>query len=350
MEVFKVLEPGPFTTIQDAGRYGYQQFGIPVSGALDKFSFLAGNALVGNGDSDAVLEITFMGPRLEGLSDALVAVTGADVPLFINGQPQTMWTSFRVRRGDIISMKAAVKGVRAYLAIAGGFDVPPIMGSRSTYTGGKIGGLEGRPLAAGDILHRELTDSFDRILSLPEDLQPTFGNRITLRALPGPQDDYFDTGLAVLFEAEFAVTSKADCMGYRLEGPIIEPKAGAFRSIISEPSLSGSIQIPPDGCPIILLVEQTVGGYAKIATIITPDLDSVAQARPGDKIRFARVDLTEAHRLYRDYRSRLGKLQHSLRGESSINCHCEEWNDEAIFIGGTGFQPIGVKIRVKCFR
>ncbi len=318
MEVFKVLEPGPFTTVQDTGRYGYQQFGIPVSGALDKFSYLAANALVGNGESAAALEITFMGPRLEALSEALIAITGAEVPLFVNGQPQPMWTSFRVRRGDIISMRAAVKGVRAYLAMAGGLAVSMVMGSRSTYTGGKIGGLEGRPLAKGDILHRESTDSFDRILSLPEDFKPTFSNRITLRALPGPQDDYFDTGLAVLFKAEFVVTSKADRMGYRLEGPIIEPKAGASLSIISEPSLSGCIQIPPDGRLIILLVEQTVGGYAKIATIITPDLDVIAQARPGDKIRFARVDLAEARRLYRDYRFRLGRLQHSLRGESSI--------------------------------
>ena len=292
MEVFKVLEPGPFTTIQDSGRYGYQQFGIPVSGALDTFSYLAANVLVGNPDNAAGLEITFMGPRLEALSDALVAVTGAEVPLFVNDQPQAMWTSFRVRRGDVINMKASPRGVRAYLAVAGGLLVPQVMGSRSTYTGGKIGGLDGRPLARGDRLHGGSPVSLNRVVSLPEDLRPKFSTEVTLRVLPGPQDDYFDTGLKVFFNSVFTVTSKADRMGYRLDGPIIEPKDGVPLSIISEPSLSGAVQIPTDGQPIILLVEQTASGYAKIATIITADLDVVAQARPGDKVRFARVDLT----------------------------------------------------------
>jgi antagonist of KipI len=317
MEVFKVLEPGPFTTIQDSGRYGYQQFGIPVSGALDTFSYLAANALVGNPDNAAGLEITFMGPRLEALSDTLVAVAGAELPLFVNDQPQAMWTSFRVHRGDVINMKASPRGLRAYLAVAGGFLVPQVMGSRSTYTGGKIGGLDGRPLARGDRLNGGSPDSLNRAVYLPEDLRPIFSTEITLRVLPGPQDDYFDTGLNVFFSSVFTVTSKADRMGYRLDGPIIEPKGGVPLSIISEPSLSGAVQIPTDGRPILLLVEQTASGYAKIATIITADLDVVAQARPGDKVRFARVDLTEAHQLHRDYRSRLNNLRDAIEGWNS---------------------------------
>lgn len=314
MEVFKVLEPGPFTTIQDSGRYGYQQFGIPISGALDTFARLAANILVGNSDNDAVLELTFLGPRLEVLSDALVAVTGAEIPVFVNDRPQPMWTSFSVGSGDVISMRATRKGVRAYVSVAGGLDVPVVMGSRSTYTGGKIGGLDGRPLAKGDIVHRFAGDSQNRIAALPDDLRPQFHSEITLRALPGPQDDYFAAGLDVFFSSEFTVTSKADRMGYRLEGPKIELKEGVPRSIISEPSLSGAIQIPPDGQPIILLAEQTVGGYAKIATIVSPDLDLVAQARPGDRIRFASVDLTEAHKLYSDYRARLDRLKECIQG------------------------------------
>jgi antagonist of KipI len=268
MEVFKVLEPGPFTTIQDSGRYGYQQFGIPVSGALDTFAYVAANELAGNPEGASALEITFMGPRLEALSDALVTVTGAEIPVFVNDQSQPLWTSFRVRRG-----------------------------------------LEGRPLAKGDILHGGPTGSLNRIASLPTDFRPGFSSEVTLRALLGPQDDYFDSGLNVLFSSEFVVTSKADRMGYRLEGPMIELKEGVPKSIISEPSLSGAIQIPPDGQPIILLVEQTASGYSKIATIVTADLDMVAQARPGDKLRFARVDLTEANRLHRDYRLRLSRLR-----------------------------------------
>ena len=314
MDAFKVLEPGPFTTVQDSGRYGYQQFGIPVSGALDTFSYRAANVLVGNGDSAAGLEITFMGPRLEALSDALLAVTGAAVPVFVNDQPQPMWRSFRVRRGDVISIRTTLKGVRAYLAIAGGLVVPRVMGSYSTYTGGKIGGVDGRPLAKGDTLHSGPADSLNRIVSLPEDFRPDFQTEITLRVLPGPQDDHFDAGLNLFFSSEFTVTSKADRMGYRLEGPTIKPKHGVPLSIISEPSLSGAVQIPTDGQPIILLVEQTASGYAKIATIITADLDVVAQARPGDKVRFTRVGLTEAYQLHHDYRSRLDRLREVTEG------------------------------------
>ncbi|MGO9571447.1 MAG: biotin-dependent carboxyltransferase family protein [Desulfomonilaceae bacterium] len=314
MEVFKVLEPGPFTTIQDSGRYGYQQFGIPVSGALDTFSHLAANALVGNPENAAGLEVTFMGPRLEALSDALLAVTGATVPVFVNDQPQLMWTSFRVRRGDVVNIRTTINGVRAYLAVAGGLVVPRVMGSYSTYTGGKIGGLDGRPLIKGDVLHSGSTDVLNRIVSLPVEFRPQFHAEITLRSLPGPQDDHFDTGLNLFFNSEFTVTSKADRMGYRLEGPTIGPKQGVALSIISEPSLSGAVQIPTDGQPIILLVEQTASGYAKIATIITPDLDMVAQARPGDRVRFTRVDLKEGHQLHRDYRSRLNRLRQVIQG------------------------------------
>jgi len=314
MEVFKVLEPGPFSTVQDKGRYGYQQFGIPVSGALDTFSYVAANMLVGNGDDYAALEITFMGPRLEVRSDALLAVTGATVPVSLNNQPQPMWTSFRVSAGDVINIRATSSGVRAYLAVAGEFVVPKIMGSSSTYTAGKIGGLNGRPLIKGDTLHSGSADNLNRIVSLPEDFRPQLRAEATLRALPGPQDDYFDSGMDVLFSSEFTVTSKADRMGYRLEGPVIELKEGVPRSIISEPSLSGAIQIPPDGRPIILLVEQTASGYSKIATIVTADLDIVAQARPGDKVRFSRVDLAEAYRLHRDYRSKLNRIKEMVQG------------------------------------
>jgi len=259
MEVFAILEPGAFTTVQDGGRYGYQQFGIPVSGALDMYSYLAANVLVGNSDNAAVLEITFTGPKMEVLSDAIVAVTGAEAPVLVNDAPRPTWTSFEVRRGDVLSVRAARKGVRAYLAVAGGISVPVIMGSRSTYTAGRIGGYSGRALAKGDRLHTESISGGRRLMSFPEELKPSLPNEIILRALPGPQDDYFESGLDAFFSSEFTVSSKADRMGYRLEGPSIELKEGVPRSIISEPSLSGAVQIPADGQPIILLVEQTAG-------------------------------------------------------------------------------------------
>jgi biotin-dependent carboxylase-like uncharacterized protein len=309
MEVFEILEPGAFTTIQDGGRYGYQQFGIPVSGALDRFSYVAANMLVGNHENAAALEITFVGPKIEVLSDTIVAVTGAEIPVLVNDEPRPSWASIELRRGDVLSIRTARRGVRAYLAVGGGIAVPMVMGSRSTYTGSKIGGLEGRPLARGDRLRCDSANTQQRVVSLPKELRPSLRNEVTLRALPGPQDDYFDSGFEVFFSTEFMVTSKADRMGYRLEGQVIELKEGVPRSIISEPSLSGGVQIPPEGQAIIVLVEQTVGGYAKIATVITPDLDVVAQAKPGDKIRFKRVDLSGAHRLYANYRSRLEQLR-----------------------------------------
>jgi len=184
------------------------------------------------------------------------------------------------------------------------------MGSRSTYTAGKIGGFSGRPLAKGDRLHSEPVLGKRRLVSFPEELKPSLSDEITLRALPGPQDDYFGSGLDAFFSSEFTISSKADRMGYRLEGPQIELKEGVPRSIISEPSLSGAVQIPADGHPIILLVEQTAGGYAKIATVLTPDLNLVAQAKPGNRIRFKRVNVAEVHRLYADYRSLLERLKH----------------------------------------
>ena len=149
--------------------------------------------------------------------------------------------------------------------------------------------------------------------SLPEEFRPRLKSKITLRAMPGPQDDYFDEGLEIFFNTEFEVTSQADRMGYRLTGPVIPLKKGMPKTIISEPSVPGAVQVPPDGQPIIKMVELTVGGYAKIATVITPDLDLVAQARPGDPIRFAAVNLEEAHRAYFDYQERLKRIREMFR-------------------------------------
>ena len=305
MEMFTVLQPGAFTTIQDQGRYGYQQFGIPVSGALDMFAFRVANMLVGNPETAAVLECAFLGPRLEVRSGAAVAVTGANMPALVNGQVRDPWQTFVVKPGDVISFKSAQNGVRTYLAVSGGIDAPEVMGSRSTFVGAKIGGLDGRALAKGDILPRGPADHSYVARILPEEFRPLLESKITLRAMPGPQDDYFGEGLEIFFHSEFEVTSQADRMGYRLAGPVIPLKHGMPKTIISEPSVPGAVQVPPDGQPIIKLVELTVGGYAKISTVITPDLDLVAQARPGDRIRFAPINLEEAHRVYFDYQEKL---------------------------------------------
>ncbi len=312
MEIFKVLDTGPLSTIQDAGRFGFQQYGVPVSGALDKFSLCAANMLVGNRQEAAVIEMTFAGLRLEALAEAGAALAGARMPLDINGRSVPPWTSFTVKSGDIVNIKPAVSGLRGYLAVTGGFEVPVVMNSRSTYVGGKIGGFQGRPLARGDILLREAGSPACRTKTISEKMQPAFSRKWTLRALPGPQDDFFDEGKKLFFTNEFKVSAKADRMGYRLTGEAIPIKGGMPGSIISEPSLPGAVQIPADGQPIILLVEQTVGGYAKIATVVSADLDGLAQARPGDTIHFEETELETAQRAALERRRLLDEIQKTL--------------------------------------
>lgn len=300
MDALLVRTPGPYTTIQDGKRYGYRQMGIPVSGALDSFAFQVANMLVGNPEDRAVLEITFMGPCLEILVEADVAVTGAEMGMILNDKPVQGWKSIRVKPGDILDIKQVNSGCRSYLAITGGISVPEVMGSRSTYVGGKIGGFHGRPLKEGDIIKSGNRSFLTALRSLSEAMIPKYSSEIFLRAIKGPQDDYFREGMVTFFESEYSVSTHADRMGYRLQGPVIKHRDDMQKSIISEAVIPGSVQVPADGQPIILLVEQTVGGYAKIATVISTDLCKIAQATPGDTICFDEVTLETAHALYND--------------------------------------------------
>lgn len=312
MEVFSVLTPGGYTTVQDEGRYGYQQMGIPVSGVLDAFAFHCANLLVANPKNSAAMEITVMGPRLEILSQADLAVTGAEIGMTLNGQPIETWTSFSVKPGDILDIQQVKSGCRAYLASNGGIDVPQVMGSRSTYVGASIGGYHGRLLKAGDVIKcgpgKRLTD----MRKMPSDMIPSYPPEVVIRAIPGPQDDFFKEGLEVIFQSDFMVSTKADRMGYRLQGPEVKIRKGMPKSIISEPTMPGGVQIPADEQPIILMVEQTVGGYTKIVTVISVDLPRVAQATPGDTIRFERVSLETAHALYQEQQKKLQDLEGKL--------------------------------------
>ncbi len=306
--LFAVLDPGPFTTVQDSGRYGHQRYGIPVCGALDKFAYRVANMLVGNPETAAVLETTFAGPKMQALRDTVVAVTGANVPVLVNDRPRARWAAFPLEKGDVVAVKLASAGVRAYLAVAGGFMVPDVMGSRSTYAAGALGGLEGRPVRKGDILPGR--GGFAGCSAgLPRDLWPVLRDRITLRVILGPQDDWFDEGLDCFFGSEYTVSPRSDRVGYRFEGPAIKLRAGVPVSIISEPNVPGAVQVPHDGKPIIVLREQTSSGYAKIATVISPDLDLVAQARPGDRVRFMPVNLEQARRCREEYHARLKHIK-----------------------------------------
>ncbi|MEJ5378084.1 MAG: biotin-dependent carboxyltransferase family protein [bacterium] len=309
LPAFQVLEPGAMTTVQDLGRFGFQAFGVPVSGALDQFSARVANWLVGNPSGAALLEVTFMGPKLKVQGDCQVAVTGAEVQLLLNGKEAQTWRALRVRPGDEIWVRQAKAGMRAYLAVTGGVEVPLVMGSRSTYVGARLGGLEGRPLKKGDVILRGSACPREQQMRLPDEYKPLWNQQIRLRTVLGPQEDFFEEGLKVFLESQFLVSPQIDRMGYRLDGPQVHRKPEAPQSIISEPSLPGAVQIPPDGKPIVLLVEQTVGGYAKIATVIWPDLPFLAQARPGDRIRFSAVTLAEAHQIYREFMARLEAIR-----------------------------------------
>lgn len=312
MDALLILTSGAYTTVQDKGRYGYQQMGVPVSGALDAFAFYAANMLVGNPDNAAALEITIMGPCLEILTDAHIAVTGAEMGMTLNDQPVQGWKSIRVKPGDILNIRQVKSGCRAYLAVSGGIDVPQVMGSRSTYAGGKLGGYKGRPLQEGDMIQCGETKPLTKLRQFPSDMIPQYPLEIVIRAIPGPQNDFFHEGLDTIFQSDYMISAKADRMGYRLQGPKIKLREGMPKSIISEPTMPGGVQIPADEQPIILLVEQTVGGYTKIVTVISTDLPKVAQATPGDTIRFEKITLEKAHSLYHDQKKLMQTLADHL--------------------------------------
>ena len=315
-EILKVLEPGAYTTIQDSGRFGYQEFGVPPSGAIDKFAYHVSNLLLSNSLKDAVLELTIFGPKFEVLNDTLLSITGGNIPLYLNNKRIEHWSSFNVKRGDIIKFGQVESGCRAYLSMLGGIEVPVVMGSRSTYAGAKIGGYNGRPLKKGDILYGKGHVTYKKPAALDKKFIPNYPKNVEIRAILGPQDDFFDdSAIDVFFNSEYTVTSKADRMGYRLKGANLKHRDGVPKSIISEPSLPGGIQVPADGQPLILLVEQTVGGYTKIATIISTDIDLIGQSKPGDILRFVKVDLESAHKAFFERKRLLNEIKNSLELE-----------------------------------
>ncbi|MEN8246638.1 MAG: biotin-dependent carboxyltransferase family protein [Thermodesulfobacteriota bacterium] len=311
-EVLLVLTPGPLTTVQDLGRYGYQHLGMPASGALDTFAMRAANLIVGNPEKSAVLEMTVVGPHLAVMKRADIALTGADMIVKLNSKPVAPWKSIQVGPGDLLSIQTVTSGCRGYLAVTGGIQVPEVMGSRSTYIDGGVGGLKGRPLLKGDILESGPGTLLKSPRRIPSAWIPHHDDRVTLHVLPGPQDAFFHQGLATLFTSEYIVSPTSDRMGCRLQGPTVKPNSDAPASIISEPIMPGSIQVPADGQPIILFAEQTVGGYAKIATVLSTDIPKIAQAVPGTRVRFRKVDLDEAHAAYREQEGKLAQIADML--------------------------------------
>lgn len=292
----EILAPGPLSTIQDLGRFGYMQSGFSPGGAMDTHAAKIANLLVGNAMGDGVIEMTLMGLSARFDCDTVIALTGADMAATLNGEPIPLYQSVAVHAEDELVMKAAVSGMRGYLAVAGGFDLPLVMGSMSTNLKCAIGGFEGRKLKAGDKLPlRRAADVSQFGTRRVEPVQ--YASAVCVRAVAGPQDDYFtDKGLETFFSKEYTVSAKSDRMGIRLDGDKVESIDGV--DIVSDGIVTGSVQIPSDGHPIVMMADrQTTGGYAKIASVITPDLKLLAQLQPGNTVRFVRVSEREAEKI-----------------------------------------------------
>ena len=290
---FQVVRPGLQTTVQDRGRWGFQASGVPVAGPMDWFSHRLANLLVGNADDAATLEITLIGPELEFEVAAMIAVCGAEFDVTANGQLIPAATSFAVDKGTRVQFGRRRVGARAYLAIAGGVQTPPVLGSRATHLLTHMGGLEGRALMAGDRVPIHPVASRLPLRRASGITLPGQG-RARLRLLPGPQADWFESSaLRLLTNVSFRVSPRSNRMGYRLEGP---PLARAHDGEpISEPVAMGAMQVPAAGEPILLMADrQTAGGYPKIGSVIAADLPLAGQLAPGDFAEFAFCSRQEA--------------------------------------------------------
>lgn len=311
----EILRPGMLTTVQDMGRTGYQQFGMPVSGPMDCWSYGLANLLVGNLPGAACLEATIYGPEVLFHSGGWMAICGADMEPRINGDIIGNNCVYRFKSGDILSTGYANKGSRSYMAFSGGLGVPMVMGSRATYLMGKIGGVQGRALKQGDFL--KLEDNTFK--PFPE----TLSAKITdvsfvagpIRILPGPETYSLDLeALQNLLNGTFTIGTNSNRMGYRLEGVPVKPKRESS-NIVSVPVPMGTIQAPAGGEPVILMADrQTTGGYPRIAIAATIDLPRLGQLKPGDSITFEEIDLDHAKRLIVEKSQWIRKLRAALRG------------------------------------
>lgn len=308
----RITGAGLQTTIQDLGRPALQHAAIPGGGAMDRLACRAANLLVGNAENAAVLEATLMGPAIVFDSRTLFALAGADLNATLDGCPVPVWRPVVAAPGALLRFAQPAVGCRAYIAVAGGVDVPLVFESRSTYLRGGFGGLDGRALRAGDrlscgepsLISRAIAASLGGEVSvvgrwsLGVTLRPRYGDDVTVRAVAGAHASLLDdASRSTLEEARFRVSSHSDRMGYRLEG-----KPLALREpteLLSEGVAFGTVQLPPGGTPIILMADrQTTGGYPRIAEVASVDLPLVAQLKPGDTLRFRVISLSDAQKLY----------------------------------------------------
>jgi len=308
----EIIKPGIFSTVQDLGRKGFLASGIPPSGAMDRFALKMGNLLVKNSPGEAGIEMTAMGLTMRMIENRIIAFTGGAFHIRKNGKAVSPWQALEAKKDDVISVGKAEKGWRGYLCVAGGIDVPAVLGSKSTYAMGALGGFRGRPLKGGDMIlagpSREPADSLigrrvkKEVIPNPEDAK-------ILRVVMGPQDDYVaEESIETFLTRPYRVSNKANRVGYRFEGPKFKFRemkkakdAGSDPSnIVDDGNAIGAIQIPGGVEPICLAVDGvSMGGYVKIACLIAADMDRMAQLRIGDPIRFQKVTVDEARHILR---------------------------------------------------
>lgn len=322
--MIKVIKPGLQTTVQDFGRFGHYAIGMPPSGAMDKYSYTIANFLVGNQDNAAALELTYMGPELEFQVATTIAVCGGVLPPKVNGNPVPMWEAIEVKSGDRLTFDLLREGARTYVAVAGGIDVPAVMGSRSTYTLCGVGGYHGRALQEGDMvaLGQDQKSPGKLGVALPDKWKPVFSSVLDVHVVVGLYSyRLIPESLAEFLSVEWTITPEANRIGYRYRGtrlnfvPRDQPfGAGSNPSNVVDCGYPiGSIQVPDGVEPIILLNDAvTGGGYATVATVISPDLDKVAQSRTNQRAHFVAVSLEEALKLRKSRQLKIEEVRNYL--------------------------------------
>jgi len=319
MAKIEIMSSGTQASVQDLGRIAYQKMGMPISGVMDNYAARCANMLVGNAENAALLESALLGVEIRFLDQNLIAVTGADMDAHINGVKIKAWKSYLMNRGDVLKLSYAKNGLRAYIAFSGGIDVPILMGSSATYIKGKVGGFHGRLLKPCDVLDTHDSSQAYMIREISTHHIPSYDNNIIVRAVPGPHSECFShKGVETFFTQTYKVGSRSDRMGIFLEGSPIEFQ-NETADILSSAVTMGSVQVTNDATPVVLMAErQTTGGYGQIATVISPDLPKLAQARPGDNIVFQKIDVYEAQRLYQEYEQKIATIKEELTSGLAI--------------------------------
>ncbi|MFV9510045.1 biotin-dependent carboxyltransferase family protein [Tepidibacillus sp. LV47] len=308
--ILEITKAGLHTSIQDLGRYGYQQYGVIVGGAMDTYALRLGNYLVGNREGEAAIEMFYGNTAFRVLSSSYIAITGAKTRVLLNGKTVSMWRAFPVEKGDYLEIGVPEEGYINYLTIRGGIDGEVFLNSKSTYLRGHFGGY-GRLLKNRDILLGKSNGNIEKLLkrSLAKELIPTYSNHVTARVVISPQVNYFTKeSIQTFFSTVYTISRQSDRMGYRLDG---EPlKYQINKNLITDAIPLGAIQVPNNGLPIILLSDhQTTGGYPKIGVIASVDIPLVAQLRPGQTLSFKPISVQKSQKLYREQEEKLSILK-----------------------------------------